>query len=120
MAANRKDLKSWVRIDGTGRVVSGSNILAKKAPKVGNWRRVVGYECCEPDPVTPTCATYSYSQGDISALLSYTNCDGTPVGPFGMNGPIEDTFCCLLGTASVDVERGVTIAFVSYGCSEVL
>lgn len=47
MANNRKDLRSFVRIDGLGRVVPGSNILAKKAPKVGHWERIIGYECCE-------------------------------------------------------------------------
>ena len=33
MASNRKELKAWVRYDGTGRMVAGSIILRKKLSK---------------------------------------------------------------------------------------
>jgi hypothetical protein len=48
MATNKKDLKAFVRYDGTGRVVSSSVILARTMPKVGNWKQIQTYECCEP------------------------------------------------------------------------
>lgn len=48
MANNKKDLKAFVRYDGTGRVVSSSLILARNKPKVGNWGRIQAYECCDP------------------------------------------------------------------------
>lgn len=48
MASNKKDLKAFVRYDGTGRVVSGSVILARTIPKVGNWKEIQTYECCGP------------------------------------------------------------------------
>jgi hypothetical protein len=54
MASNRKDLRMWVRYDGLGRVVPGSNILSRKAPKVGHWERITTYECCEPTTTTTT------------------------------------------------------------------
>ncbi len=48
MASNKKDLKAFVRMDGTGRVVSSSVILARKKPKVGNWQEIPAYACCNP------------------------------------------------------------------------
>lgn len=46
MASNKRDLKAYVRIDGTGRVVSSSVILARFKPKVGDWEEIQTYECC--------------------------------------------------------------------------
>jgi hypothetical protein len=48
MASNKKDLKAYVRYDGTGRLISGSLILQRFNPKVGNWKRIQAYECCDP------------------------------------------------------------------------
>ena len=44
--ANQRNLKAFVRYDGSGRVVAGSLILRKQKPKVGNWQQIQGYECC--------------------------------------------------------------------------
>lgn len=59
----RKKLKAFVRFDGSGRVVPGSLVLRKQAPKVGRWQEVVANECCGPvvppvvtDPVVGTVA----------------------------------------------------------------
>lgn len=51
---NNQRLKAFVRYDGTGRVVAGSLILRKKAPKVGKWQEIQAYECCEPTTTTTT------------------------------------------------------------------
>lgn len=48
MASNKKDLKAFVRYDGTGRVIAGSNILQRNKPKVGKWEQIGAYECCDP------------------------------------------------------------------------
>jgi len=54
MENNKKDLKSFMRVDGQGRVIAGSNILRKNKPKVGNWIQIQAYACCDPDfPLTP-------------------------------------------------------------------
>jgi len=53
-AYNRKDLKAYVRYDGSGRVVAGSLILRRQKPKVGNWVEVPAYECCAPTTTTTT------------------------------------------------------------------
>jgi hypothetical protein len=54
MASNRKDLKAYVRIDGTGRVVAGSLILQRFKPKVGKWQEINAYECCNETTTTTT------------------------------------------------------------------
>jgi hypothetical protein len=59
MSSNKKDLKAYVRIDGSGRVVAGSLILRRSQPKVGNWMRVQAYECCDPITTTTTTTTTS-------------------------------------------------------------
>jgi hypothetical protein len=52
--SNKKDLKAFVRFDGSGRVVAGSLILRRKAPKVGKWHEIPAYECCNPTTTTTT------------------------------------------------------------------
>ena len=44
--ANQRNLKAFVRYDGSGRVVAGSLILRKNKPKVGNFQEIQGYQCC--------------------------------------------------------------------------
>lgn len=48
MASNKKNLKSFVRYDGSGRIVAGSQILRRNKPKIGNWAQIQAYECCDP------------------------------------------------------------------------
>lgn len=58
--SNRKDLKAFVRYDGTGRIVPSSLILARKMPKVGDWKQIQAYECCDPNfPATTSTTTTS-------------------------------------------------------------
>lgn len=54
--ANQRNLKAFVRFDGSGRVVAGSLILRKQKPKVGNWQEITAYECCNPTTTTTTTA----------------------------------------------------------------
>jgi hypothetical protein len=51
---NKRDLKGYVRFDGSGRVVAGSLILRKNKPKVGKWHEIQAYECCNPTTTTTT------------------------------------------------------------------
>ena len=57
MASNKKSLKSYVRYDGTGRVIAGSNILQRSKPKDGNWKEIGAYECCDPYCLPPVYGT---------------------------------------------------------------
>jgi hypothetical protein len=56
MGSNKRDLKAYVRIDGSGRVVAGSLVLRRKMPKVGKWMEIQAYECCNPTTTTTTTA----------------------------------------------------------------
>lgn len=52
--SNRKDLKAFVRYDGTGRIIPGSLILQRSKPKVGDWKQIDAYECCNPTTSSTT------------------------------------------------------------------
>jgi hypothetical protein len=52
--SNQRNLKAFVRFDGSGRVVAGSLVLRKNQPKVGKWKEIIGYECCNPTTTTTT------------------------------------------------------------------
>jgi len=43
--ADQRNLKAFVRFDGSGRVVAGSLVLRKNKPKVGRWQEIPAYEC---------------------------------------------------------------------------
>ena len=70
-AYNRKDLKAYVRYDGSGRVVPGSLILRRQKPKVGNWTEIQAYECCNPTTTTTT-STSSTTTTTTSTTSSTT------------------------------------------------
>ena len=59
---NKRPLKAFVRFDGSGRVVSGSLVLRRNKPKVGNWQEIVAYECCNS-----TTTAKSYPAGQVSS-----------------------------------------------------
>lgn len=52
----RKDLKAFIRYDGSGRIVIGSLILRKNKPKTGRWEQVDATLCCVPTTTTTTTA----------------------------------------------------------------
>jgi len=68
MATNNRPLKAYVRFDGSGRAVSSSLIWRKNKPKVGKWKEVQGYECCNPS----TCGELVLS---LSLRYGVVECD---------------------------------------------
>lgn len=52
--STQKNLRAFVRYDGSGRIVAGSLILRRQKPKVGKWKEVPASECCEPTPSSTT------------------------------------------------------------------
>lgn len=51
---NSRPLKAFVRYDGSHRIVAGSLVLRKNKPKVGKWKEISAYECCNPTTTTTT------------------------------------------------------------------
>lgn len=72
--SNKRDLKAFVRYDGSGRVVAGSLILRRQKPKVGKWTEVQGYECCNDVTLTYTVANPTLV--DVTVRLF---CNGTQI-----------------------------------------
>lgn len=72
MSTSKKDLKAFVRIDGSGRVVSGSLILRKAKPKVGKWREIPAYECCNPTTTTTTAAPTTTTTTTVAPTTTTT------------------------------------------------
>jgi hypothetical protein len=56
MVTNKRDLKGFVRIDGSHRLVPSSLILRKSKPKLGRWEEVDVWECCNGTTTTTTTA----------------------------------------------------------------
>jgi hypothetical protein len=54
MTPNKRDLKAYVRFDGSQRVVPGSLVLRRNKPKVGKWQEILAYECCNTTTTTTT------------------------------------------------------------------
>ena len=52
--SNKRDLKAYVRFDGSGRIVAGSLVLRRSKPKVGKWQEITAYECCNFTTTTTT------------------------------------------------------------------
>ena len=71
---NKRDLKAYSRFDGTGRIVPGSTVLRRQKPKVGNWKEIPAYECC--NDVTLTFDMPDVSINDVTVRLF---CNGTPI-----------------------------------------
>jgi hypothetical protein len=44
----KKDLKSFVRVDASGRVVAGSLVLRRAKPKNGKWKEIQTYPGSDP------------------------------------------------------------------------
>ena len=68
---NKRDLKAYSRFDGTGRIVPGSTVLRRQKPKVGNWKEVQAYECCNVAqvPVLVNTETVSFPAAYCSMMI---------------------------------------------------
>ncbi len=85
--ANQRNLKAFVRYDGSGRVVAGSLILRKNKPKVGRWIEIPAYECCNYTPTTTT-TTSSTSTTTTTSTSTSTTTTTTTAAPtvYDFNG----------------------------------
>jgi len=76
MANSNNRLKAYVRYDGTGRVISGSLILQRNKPKVGNWQEIDAYECCNYVPTTTTTTSSTSTSTSTSTTTTTTTSPG--------------------------------------------
>jgi hypothetical protein len=67
-----KDLKAFVRYDGSGRVVAGSLVFRKKKPKNGRWVEITKNECCDVSPSSTTTTTTQGGGGTPTAWVVST------------------------------------------------
>lgn len=136
MSTNR-NLKAYVRYDGSGRVVAGSLVLRKNKPKVGNFQEVQGYQCCNDVTLTYTPADAAiididfnlYCNGtlvstgylpaestNITELVALLNATFGVVGTFSVSGEAiqlvvsgdQKTALCPVGTLTFTVTEHVT------------
>ena len=87
---NQRDLKAFVRYDGSGRVVAGSLIFRRKKPTIGNFQEINSYKCCNFDqstivvnvqsefPFTYPDFVIQGIDGTYQYIFAYAQ-DGTPV-----------------------------------------
>ena len=117
MSTNKRDLKAYVRYDGSGRVVPGSLILRRTKPKVGNWQQVQGYECNSGGTSYQVIATAS---GALSSVITYRS--GVDNSTQTVNLVGEDllvaTICAVTGSVSAaDAEGTTTVITAGAGCT---
>lgn len=55
---NNRRLKAFVRYDGSGRVIPGGPVLRATKPKVGNWKEINAYKCCNEAPLPSNCIEF--------------------------------------------------------------
>ena len=79
--SNQRDLKAFVRYDGSGRVVAGSLVLRKNKPKVGRWKEIQAYECCNYVPTTTTTTTSGEPTTTTTSSTSSTTSSTTTATP---------------------------------------
>lgn len=102
-AYNRKDLKAYVRFDGTGRVVPSSLILRRKKPKVGKWVEIPAYECC--NPINPTTTTTSTT----TASPTTTTTTSSPGPSYGIWNLYSNQFSTSTSTICLQTAPYVTV-----------
>jgi len=86
--SNLRDLKAFVRYDGSGRVVAGSLIFRKKKPTIGNFQQISSFKCCNydqsPVPVVLQNTSYPFTYPDF--VLQGVGGTGTYLYNYAQNG----------------------------------
>lgn len=93
--ANNRRLKAFVRYDGSGRVIPGSLNLQANKPKVGNWKEINAYECCN-DVLPSNCIQFVVDTTDTT-FFAFS---------FNTTGPINFTINWGDGTTHPDSGAG--------------
>jgi hypothetical protein len=117
MGSNNRDLKAYVRYDGSGRVVAGSLILRRNKPKVGNWQQVQGYECNSGGTSYQVVATAS---GALSSVITYRSGVDNSTQTVNLVGTnlLVTTICAVTGSVSAVNASGTTTVITAGGGCE--
>ena len=116
MGSNNRDLKAYVRYDGSGRVVAGSLVLRRTKPKVGNWQQVQGYECNSGGTSYQVIATAS---GALSSVITYRSGVDNSTQTVNLVGTnlLVATICAVTGSISaVNASGTTTVITAGAGC----
>jgi hypothetical protein len=116
MGSNNRDLKAYVRYDGSGRVVAGSLVLRRTKPKVGNWQQVQGYECNSGGTSYQVVATAS---GALSSVITYRSGVDNSTQTVNLVGTnlLVATICAVTGSISaVNASGTTTVITAGAGC----
>ena len=114
---NKRDLKAYVRYDGSGRVVPGSLILRRNKPKVGNWQQVQGYECNSGGTSYQIVAT---AEGAVSTVITYRSGVDNSTQTVNLVGSnlLVATICAVTGSISAaDAAGTTTVITAGAGCT---
>jgi hypothetical protein len=101
--SNKRDLRAFVRFDGSGRIVAGSLILRKNKPKVGKWHEIQAYECCNYIPSSTTTTTTQGGGVTPTAFIKSYWLNGTDACNTTVFGS------SLFYSASTTIEAGITV-----------
>lgn len=104
---NKRPLKAYVRYDGSGRAVSSSLIWRKNKPKVGNWKEVQGYECCNNDVTNLFIQELQLPGTSLTALQLTVACINYP-SP-GSQVRFLDMYVPYIGPAPATPEELITL-----------
>lgn len=110
MTPNKRDLKAYVRFDGTGRIVPGSLVLRRSIPKNGNWKEITAYECCNPLGLIQRCTINSTGNPDPYDSIPYFSMQHAWTGTF----PYEFTLLSL-NINGVEHASGQTLTINNIG-----
>lgn len=90
---NLRDLKAFVRYDGSGRIVAGSLIFRKKKPTIGNFQQIQSYQCCNYDqsPVVVNVQTsFPFSYPDF--VIQGADGNGQYIYTYANNTTVADVY----------------------------
>lgn len=69
--SNKRDLKAYMRLDGSHRAIPATLIFRKKMPKFGRWIEVQAYECCNASTTTTTTTIFCDLACDTVMTVGY-------------------------------------------------